>query len=92
MSVDYMVCKRCSDPFPDSGDYEWCHGGGYECGIHWCSETCAKEDGLVRTKTNSTCSYCRGDKVEDSKLLDFALTELKVTKENLQKSYYKGKK
>lgn len=44
MGVDYYVCAYCGETFPDAGYYVSCE----ECGTHWCSDSCAKEEGYVK--------------------------------------------
>lgn len=78
MGIDILFCSNCGDGFPDVGDYEDCDG----CGNSWCDDVCAEYDGLEKIldeegyQMNSSCKYCRNEDVEDSKLLDFAISQL----------------
>lgn len=42
MGVDFYACHYCGDTFPDCGEYVSCG-----CGMNWCSEECAEEEGYV---------------------------------------------
>lgn len=48
MGVDFLVCKRCGNTFPDCGDYVNCE----DCGTDWCCDECAEDDGYIR-------EYCK---------------------------------
>lgn len=91
MGVDFYVCQRCSNTFPDCGYYINCN----ECYNHWCCEQCAEEDGwrvdIEETDGDGTkgsygeeavhsCSYCRNEAADDHTLLSFLLTKLGLTR------------
>lgn len=93
MGVDFYICNRCSDTFPDCGDYEQC-----DCGRHWCSEYCATEEGLIQSDYDpeegyreNHCSFCRGEAADDEHLLKYALKLLKMSREKLEKKYLEKK-
>lgn len=91
MSVDYYVCERCGETFPDCMDgIVWC-----ECGNVWCCLECAYKDGYqfgvevdedgeeYETEEGSSCKYCRGEEFYDNELLEYSLELLQMTKEEL---------
>lgn len=92
MGVDFYVCKRCGDTFPDYGRYESCES----CGNKWCSQQCAQEDGLREELYEDeddcyeqTCSYCRAEKADDHTLFLFLLTHFCVTREEVLEEWKK---
>ena len=90
MGVDYEVCENCQDTFPDCGDYVMCG-----CGKRWCSDSCAEADGYERkydeeeNHEEMSCSYCRGEDVEDYKLLEAFLHMTKMTRKEAVEWYLK---
>lgn len=88
MGVDFYVCKRCDDTFPDCGYYISCG-----CGKKWCSEQCAEEDGYVCEddyeyegdwyEGDRNCSYCRLETADDHTLFLFLRTKLNLTREEV---------
>lgn len=97
MGVDFYICQRCKDTFPDCGPYESCEN----CGRHWCSSEyteCASKDGFVQSDETdeygsyeTSCNFCRGESAEDSDLLKFALKLLHTTRSKLEKKYLKSR-
>lgn len=61
MGVDFLVCHRCRDTFPDCGSYVSCES----CGTHWCSSECAEEDGWTDEHCNKHPELDDRDKMED---------------------------
>jgi hypothetical protein len=92
MGVDFLVCKRCDDTFPDCGHFVRC-----DCWRKWCSEQCAEEDGFREGEKyeengwkydpERTCNYCRYESADDPTLLSFLLTELGLTREEVLKQW-----
>jgi len=103
MGIDYYSCDHCGEAFGDYWDgYEMC-----ECGKHYCSQECANDNGFIRYdeeyegeipmhkngkwELESSCVFCRGESVEDEKLLNFALEVLNVSKDELIEDYKKSR-
>lgn len=88
MGVDFLICNRCSDTFPDCGSYVSC-----DCWRKWCSDDCAGQDGFLREEDyeedgewyegHRTCKYCRHEDADDSTLFLFLLTKLGVSREEV---------
>ena len=86
MSNIPLVCDHCGKAFFDYHGSNWC-----DCGAKWCSETCAELDGYKKVDFRSSCNYCRGNDFEDSELLEFVVSALGVSREDLV-SHYKNYK
>jgi hypothetical protein len=92
MGVDWLGCDYCGETFPDCGDFVECG-----CGNKWCDRVCAEGDGYEHNKLTTedaneyeyekSCVYCRGEKFEDSELLEYCLELLGFSKEELIKRY-----
>ena len=89
MGVDFLVCNRCGDTFPDCGDYVRC-----DCYMKWCSQYCADEEGFTDgydededeendVEPETSCSFCRLEETSDDHLLGFALDALGMTRAQL---------
>jgi hypothetical protein len=97
MGVSFYICHYCKYTFPDCGPYERCES----CGRHWCSDEyddCAKKEGLRKSEESdnygiyeSTCSFCRDEKVEEHELLKFLLYVTELTLEEAEKQYFQWK-
>lgn len=94
MGVEFYVCKRCGDTFPDCGSYVNCN----DCYSHWCSDECAEGDGwrvdIEETSGDGTegsygeeaahsCNYCRCEAADNHTLFSFLLTKLDLTRDEV---------
>lgn len=52
------LCNSCKC-YVDEDDYIVC-----DCGLIWCSNNCAKNEGYNRTKKKSSCRECRQNKID----------------------------
>lgn len=86
MSNIPLVCDHCGKVFFDYHGSNWC-----DCGAKWCSETCAELDGYEKENFGSSCNYCCGDDFEDSELLEFVVSALGVSREDLVAFYKESK-
>ena len=85
MGIDYYSCEHCGESFPDCGEYVSCND---DCGMMWCDDECAKEDGY-RTEDEEdeygdpqhTCKYCRKEDATDYELVKFLLKHSGLSRE-----------
>lgn len=94
MGIDYYSCNYCGKTFPDCGHYVYCND---DCGRHWCSDSCASEEGRRQidddTDPNSyNCNFCRKEDVDDHELFKFLMKTHKLTRKKLLKMYLEAKK
>ena len=88
MGVDWYACEKCGETFPDCGDFVRC-----ECGVKWCSDECAEEDGYKYTYDEEenieerSCKFCREEDFTDTELLEFILILDSVTRKELVEMY-----
>lgn len=95
MSTDYRTCE-CGETFADCADgVVFCN-----CGMAWCSEECAAVDGyreeVVTHEDGSeeeirSCNFCRGDDFSDKELLEFVVSALGVSRDDLVDFYKRYK-
>lgn len=96
MGVDFYECDVCEQSFADCNKYASCG----DCGGNLC-EFCAKRYGVMFAMANLNdltdeekgevgeceCPFCSGKILTDNILLNFALSLLKLTKEELGEKY-----
>lgn len=92
MGVDFFTCDNCGETFNDCGDYAHCE----TCGQYLCPD-CMRKYGvghsMIMPNKDSEddgydpCPFCTKQIVNDKSLLEFALKELKTTREDLAKKY-----
>ena len=82
MGVEWEVCNKCQEAFPDVDYYVYCN-----CGLSWCSNGCAKEDGYEKIEGEdfyeTSCNFCRQEDFPDLLLLNHALKILKTSRKDL---------
>jgi hypothetical protein len=83
MSVCWYCCDRCEKSFNDCQYYVLCND--VDCPKRWCSDICAEEDGFNEEKS---CYFCRLEYLEDSILVEFLLSELKISREEAIKRWH----
>ena len=91
MSTDYRTCE-CGETFADCADgVVFCN-----CGMAWCSEECAAVDGyreeVITHEDGSeeeirSCNFCRGDDFGDKELLEFVISAIGVSRDDLVNFY-----
>ena len=95
MGVDWYACTRCEETFNDCGHYVHCDG----CGIHWCSDECANEDGYEHKEwtdekgepwESNNCKYCREEDFTDAQLLKYVLRHVHAGRSGLINHYKDG--
>lgn len=86
MGISFFPCAndKCDESCCDCGGYVEC-----DCNCAWCSEECAKQDGLTTdAQTGETdCDYCRYTKASDHDLLKFVLSLYNLTREQVLERY-----
>ena len=92
MGVDWLTCNYCGENFPDCGHFVSCE----ECGTTWCCDECASEEGYEEAPDDdsgepSSCKFCRGEDHSDIVLLNFALEQLGMNREELIEFYNANK-
>ena len=96
MSVDYYTCQNCHDTFPDCCDYFCCSG----CESMFCTNECGGRELIKKAYTEddrwhedqTTCIFCRVEKVADEDLLAFMLVRAGISKEEATKQYIEANK
>ena len=91
MSIDYRTCE-CGETFSDCADgVVFC-----DCGMAWCSEECAAVDGyreeVITHEDGSeeeirSCNFCREDDFGDKELLEFVVSAIGVSRDDLVNFY-----
>lgn len=98
MSVDYYICSRCRDTFPDCGPFVRCEN----CGRVWCSDQysdCAELDGYIRSEEDDeygcpkedSCSYCRNEKATNKDLFEYVLNKYGLERDKVEQDYLRIK-
>lgn len=82
MSIDFYVCDKCGETFPDCSEYTYCE----DCNGNLCGD-CSKEIGNYIYMNKEICPFCRKDIITDNMLLHFALRILDVTRQELEEKY-----
>ena len=85
MGVDWYPCRVCNETFPDCGDYTYCMCSAMLCTS--CGDDMKKKYGEIETEEYGNCSNgCDDCQLPSSEqILDFALTTLGMTQEELVK-------
>lgn len=100
MGQDWYSCDICGEAVSDyHPEYKSC-----ECGKVFCDDECASDAGYINYSDEglempihpkhgwsieSSCKYCRGEDVNDDTLLEFALSRLNLSREELVEDYIK---
>jgi hypothetical protein len=83
MSVEFFPCSLCGESICDAGEWWDCHECGYSLCIG-CAEDNVSEDGETG---DDICPFCARDLATDTQLLDFALSKLNMTRDQLLEEY-----
>ena len=102
MGQDWYGCDNCGEAISDyHPGFTSC-----DCGKVYCCEECAEENGFINYheqgltppkhekydyEIDRSCQYCRGENVEEGKLLEFALELLEIDKSKLLEKYKANK-
>jgi len=95
MGVDFYACSQCRDTFPDCGVFSSCE----TCGEMLCprcmtqlsvgSRLMDEPDEDDADEGYEQCPFCAKQLASDAALLEFALSEMGITKDELAARYRK---